>query len=150
MHRPTLAWPRLVTPSVACVIGFLLGSCSSSPQEVMSVSYACASPPDDLATCSVDTDCTTVAIGCYCGAQPVNGVARKYAVTAGSCEDTAASTCARGCATQAKLVAQDGTMVNPGTALGSYCDRSGGTTVCKSFVPAAGSGSGGDPGSGGW
>jgi hypothetical protein len=148
--RPTLCWPRLVTPIVACVVGFLLGSCSSSPpQDVTSVSYVCASPPVDLAACSVDADCTTVAIGCYCGAQPVNGVARKYAVTARSCEDTAASTCALGCATQAKLVAQDGTMANPGTVLGAFCDHSGATAVCKSFVPPVGGGSG-DPGSGGW
>jgi hypothetical protein len=149
MHHPTLCWPRLVAPIAACAIGFLLGSCSSSPPEAISVSYACASPPADLAACSVDADCTTVAIGCYCGAQPVNGVAHKYAVTAGSCEVTAASTCARGCATQPKLVAQDGTMVDPGTALGSYCDHSGASAVCKSFGLPVGGGSG-DPGSGGW
>ena len=150
MYRPISSWRRLLAPSVACVIGFVLGSCSSSPQEVMSASYACTSPPADLAGCSVDADCTTVAIGCYCGAQPVNGVARKYAVTAGSCEDTAANTCALGCATRAQVVVQDGTMVNPGTALGARCDHSGATAVCKSFVPVTGGGSGGDPGSGGW
>lgn len=150
MYRPTSCRHRVVALSVACVLGFVLGSCSSSPQEMTSVSYACASPPADLAACAVDADCTTVAIGCYCGAQPVNGVARKYAVTAGSCEETAAGTCALGCATRAQLVVQDGTMVNPGTTLGAHCDRSGAAPVCKSFVPATGSGSGGDPGSGGW
>ncbi|TMQ11298.1 MAG: hypothetical protein E6J90_34835 [Deltaproteobacteria bacterium] len=139
----------MVTPIVACAIGLLLGSCGSSTPEMISVSYVCASPPADLAGCSVDTDCMTVAIGCYCGAQPVNGVARKYAPTARNCEDAAASSCALGCATQPKLVAQDGAMVDPGTLLGAHCDHSGASAVCKSYLPPAGGGSG-DPGSGGW
>jgi hypothetical protein len=113
------------------------------------MSYACASPPADLAGCSVDADCITVAIGCYCGAQPVNGVALKYAATARSCETTAASTCARGCATQAKVVLQDGTLVDPTTVIGAFCDHSDATSVCKSKIAPAGGGSG-DPGSGGW
>lgn len=113
----------------------------------MTASYVCASPPADLAGCAVDGDCTTVAIGCYCGAQPVNGVARKYAPTARSCEDTAASTCALGCATQPKLVVQDGAMADPGTLLAAHCDRSGATPTCKSYIAPPGGGS--DPG-GGW
>ena len=113
------------------------------------MSYVCASPPADLAACAADADCTTVAIGCYCGAQPVNGVARKYADTARSCETTAASSCALGCATQSKVVIQDGTLVDPSTVLGAYCDHSGATAVCKSHIAPSGGGSG-DPGSGGW
>jgi hypothetical protein len=149
MHRHTSSRIRAMTLIAACAIGLLLGSCSASTPEAINVSYACASPPADLASCSVDADCGTVAIGCYCGAQPVNGVARKYAATAGSCEETAANTCALGCATQPKLVAQDGKMVNAGTVLGAHCDHSGATAVCKSYLPPVGGGSG-DPGSGGW
>jgi hypothetical protein len=149
MQRQTSSWPRVVTLVATCAIGFALGSCSASTPEVVNLSYVCASPPTDLAGCAADADCTTVAIGCYCGAQPVNGVARKYAATARGCEDTAASTCALGCATQAKLVTQDGTTVEPTTFIAAYCDHSGATAVCKSRVPPAG-GSGGDPGSGGW
>lgn len=148
MHRPS-SWLRVVTQVATCAIGFALGSCSASSPEVMNVSYVCASPPTDLAACASDADCTTVAIGCYCGAQPVNGVARKYAVTARGCEDTAANTCALGCATQAKVVTQDGTTVELGTLIGAFCDHASATPVCKSRVPPAG-GSGGDPGSGGW
>lgn len=146
MHRTTACWPQIVTLIAACAIGAGLGSCSASAPEVVSVSYECASPPADLTGCSSDADCTTVDIGCYCGAQPVNGVARKYATTARGCEVTAASTCSLGCATQAKFVISDGTMVNPGTFIGAYCDHSGSTAVCKSFLPPEGS----DPGSGGW
>lgn len=149
MHRHTSCQPHVVTRIVACAIGLLLGSCSSSTPDVVTVSYSCVSPPADLAGCTVDADCTTVAMGCYCGAQPVNGVARKYATTARSCEDTAASTCALGCATQPKLLAQDGSMVSPDTVLAARCDHSGATAVCKSYVPPDGGGSG-DPGSGGW
>ena len=150
MQRQTSSWLRVVTLVATCATGFALGSCSASTPEVVNLSYVCASPPADVAGCSADTDCATVAIGCYCGAQPVNGVARKYAATARGCEDNAASTCARGCATEAKVVTQDGTTVDPGTLIGSFCDRSGATPVCKSRVaPPNGSG-GGDPGSGGW
>jgi hypothetical protein len=150
MHRHTSCRPHLVALVVACAIGFPLGSCSTSTPDPISVSYSCASPPADLAGCGVDSDCTTVAIGCYCGAQPVNGVARKYATTAQSCETTAASSCALGCATQPKQVTQDGTLVGLDTVLGAHCDRSGATSVCKSYIPPAGGGSSGAPGSGGW
>jgi hypothetical protein len=113
------------------------------------VSYSCAAPPTDLAGCSVDADCTTVALGCYCGAQPVNGVARKYATTAQGCEQTATTMCALGCATQPGMMTQDGTKVAVGTVLAARCDHSGATGVCKSFVPPPGSGSG-DPPPSGW
>jgi hypothetical protein len=149
MQRQTSSWLRVVTLVATCAIGFALGSCSASTPEVMNLSYVCASPPADIAGCSADADCATVALGCYCGAQPVNGVARKYVATARGCEDNAASTCVRGCATQAKIVTQDGSTVDPGTLIGSFCDHSGATAVCKSRVAPPG-GSGGDPGSGGW
>jgi len=139
----------MVTLGAVCAIGFALGSCSASPPEMVNVSYACAAPPTDLTACSIDADCTTVSMGCYCGPQPVNGVARKYAVAARGCQDTAASTCALGCATQDKVVVQHGSTVNPGTFVGAHCDHAGATPVCTSFIPPAG-GSGGDPGSGGW
>src|SRR5215510_12691905 len=132
MHRTPAYWPRIVTLIASCAIGAGLGSCSSSEPEVMSISYECAAPPSDLAGCTVDADCTTVDTGCYCGPQPVNGAARKYATTARGCETTAASSCALGCATQPKRMIQDGTMVDPGTFIGAYCDHSGAASVCKS------------------
>ena len=96
---------------------------------------------DPAPQCVIDTDCATVAIGCYCGAQPVNGVARRYARTAQSCEDTAASTCALGCASELGMAAQDGNKVDAGGTVAVRCERSGGTFgTCRSYVPASGTG----------
>jgi hypothetical protein len=101
------------------------------------VSYSCNAPPSDLTACSIDADCTTVVVGCYCGAQPVNGVARRYATTAQTCEDTAASTCALGCVSEPGMVAQDGTKADVSTSVASHCDHAAGTTgTCKSYVPS--------------
>lgn len=113
------------------------------------MSYSCSSPPADLAGCSVDADCATVALGCYCGQQPVNGVARKYAATAATCEETAATKCALGCANQLGEVAQDGASPGTGTVLAVHCDHSAAVGVCKSYVGPSGGGSGG-PMTGGW
>ena len=148
MSTHTSSRPRVVASLVSCAIGLLLCACSTSPQEVMAVSYSCATPPADLAGCSVDSDCTTVALGCHCGAQPVNGVARKYAQTAHGCEETAATTCALGCATQPGLMTQDGGKADLGTVLAARCDHTTATSFCKSYVPAPGGS--GDPNPGGW
>jgi hypothetical protein len=136
----------------ACALGLLLWSCSASPQDATAMSYSCAAPPADLVACSVDTDCATIAVGCFCGAQPVNGVARRYATTAQTCEETAASTCALGCANQPGMVAQDGTMADASTAFAAHCDHSAATGVCKSFTPSVAppGGGSGEPMPGGW
>jgi hypothetical protein len=140
----------VVTPIVACALGLLLWSCSSTPQDATAVSYSCGAPPTDFAGCSVDADCATVALGCYCGVQPVNGVARKHATTAQACEETAASMCPLGCPNQPGMVAQDGTKAGVGTILAAHCDHSGATGICKSFVPPPGGSGSGDPTPGGW
>jgi len=129
----------------ACTIGLLFVACSSSPPQSETLSYSCQTPPADLTACAGDADCATVVIGCYCGEQPVNGVAHKYAATAQSCEDTAASTCALGCATQTGMIAQDGSKVASATTIAAHCDRSTGTGVCKSYVPSTPTGGSGDP-----
>ena len=118
------------------------------PSQGGTSAYSCKAPPADLATCSIDADCATVTIGCYCGAQPVNGVAQRYAATAQSCEDTAASTCALGCSNELALLAQDGNKTNIGAPIAVRCDHtSGATGTCKSYVPSVPAGSG-DPPSG--
>jgi hypothetical protein len=132
----------------AFAIALLFWACSSTPSQDVMTSYSCQTPPTDLAACATDTDCATVVIGCYCGAQPVNGVAHKYATTAQSCEDSAASTCTLGCATQTGMVAQDGNKVDVATTIAVRCDRSSGPGVCNSYVPATPTGGSGDPPSG--
>src|SRR5207244_4501074 len=92
--RPMQLWNscrrRVIAPILSvCALG-LSWSCSSSSSETTdSVSYSCASPPANLAECTQDADCMTVEIWCYCGAQPVNGIARKYVATAQGCEQAA-------------------------------------------------------------
>lgn len=130
----------------ACAVGLLLWACSSTPQQDRTSSYSCNAPPSDLVACRIDADCATVAVGCYCGAQPMNGVASRYATTAQGCEDAAASTCAIGCANEPGMVAQDGTKVEAGATIAARCDRSTGTTgICKSYVPSDTSEPGGAP-----
>ena len=100
-------------------------------------SYSCTTPPSDLATCSTNADCATVAVGCYCGAQPVNGVAHRYATTAKGCEETAATTCALSCPNEPGLVTQDGLKAAAGARVAARCDHtSGATGICKSYVPS--------------
>jgi hypothetical protein len=100
------------------------------------MSYDCDAPPADLAACSTADDCTTVAVGCYCGAQPVNGVVRRFAVTAQACEDAAASTCALGCLVVPELQAQDGQRVANGSTIAVQCERPAGAAgSCRTYVP---------------
>lgn len=142
MQPQTSYRPRVLIPMVhACAIGLLLMACSSAPQQDVMSSYSCSAPPSDLTACSIDADCATVAVGCYCGTQPVNGVAHKYATTAQACEDTAATTCALGCASEPGLLAQDGNKADVGATVAFRCDHSSGTTgTCKSYVPSTPSG----------
>jgi hypothetical protein len=123
----------------ACAAGLLLWACNSAPQR--DVTYSCDTPPSDLAACSSDADCAMVAIGCYCGAQPMNGVAHKYATTAQTCEDAAATACTLGCASETGQVAQDGNKPDATTRIVVRCDHSAGTTAtCKSYVSSVPSG----------
>jgi len=91
--------------------------------------------PAGAAVCTVDADCTTVTVGCYCGPQPVNGISRQYAKDAQACEDDAASKCALGCLVEFKMLAQDGQKADPGATIAVHCDRAGGTGTCKSYLP---------------
>lgn len=144
---------RVVTLMIpACAIALLLCACTASPQQDGTSSYSCMTPPSDLATCLTDTDCAMVTVGCYCGSQPVNGVARKYAKTAQSCEDSAATTCALGCATTSGMITQDGTTVAAGATIGARCERpTSAIGTCKTYVPSMSPGSGsGDPPPTGW
>jgi hypothetical protein len=125
------AMPRPVIRALA--VGLLLSGCSSTPG--IDTAYACKAPPPDLAACTIDADCATVEVGCYCGPQPVNGVARKYAQTAESCEDAAASACALGCANEPAVTAQDGKKAAFGTPVAVRCSRSGATGTCTSYLP---------------
>jgi len=97
-------------------------------------SYRCGTPPADFAVCTSDADCTTVARGCYCGAQPVDGVATKYAAQAQACEQMAAQQCALGCANAPGQTAQDGITTTSGT-IAVHCVPQGQVSLCQTYVP---------------
>lgn len=147
MRSLTSSSLRVVVPVVrACAVALLFWACTASPPQDVMLSYSCAAPPADLASCSADADCATVTAGCYCGAQPVNGVAHKYATAAQGCEETAASACALGCANGPGMLAQDGKTAEAVTSIGFHCDHtSGATGTCKSYVPSLPSGPGDPP-----
>jgi hypothetical protein len=100
-------------------------------RQIDAQTYRCAAPPPDLAACTQDVDCAIVATGCYCGAQPVVGVAAVYVAAAGSCERAAATTCALGCAVSAMRQTQDGKTVAENAPINVRCD--GG--ACKTSAP---------------
>jgi hypothetical protein len=81
-----------------------------------------------------DGDCTTVAIGCYCGQQPVVGVAKTFGSAAAACEAKSAATCARGCANFPGQMAEDGRSSSDGT-ITVHCIAGDGGLVCRSYVP---------------
>jgi len=125
----------------ASAVALLLWACSSAPQQDGMSTYSCKAPPADLVACSIDADCAPVVLGCYCGAQPVVGTARRYATTAQICEDAAASMCALGCANEPGQLAQDGNKPDVGTRIAVRCDQSGGTPgTCKTYVTSDPSG----------
>lgn len=125
-HRPR---------ATALVIACLLGACGSSLEGDVAPPGDCPALPANTAACAVDADCATVAIGCFCGAQPVNGVAVDYATEAQACEDAAANKCFRGCLTEFQALAQDGKKADR-TTIAVRCDHaSGATGTCKSYVP---------------
>jgi len=66
----------------------------------------CGGPYDK--TCLTADDCLMVALGCYCGAQPIIGVAKSAQPAAQACETDAGATCTRGCANAPGHVAEDG------------------------------------------
>jgi hypothetical protein len=132
MPRP--GSPPRATPLIGTLaIGILLGACSATPGA--EATYVCKSPPTDLAACATDADCATVEVGCYCGPQPVNGVAVRYARAAQSCEDTAMTTCYLGCLNEFALRTQDDRKAPLGTPVAVRCSRSGATGACTSYLP---------------
>ena len=110
----------------------VLAACSTS-SGTDDTTFDCRVPPADLATCVVDMDCTMVAGGCYCGAQPLDGVAVAHANAAQGCETEAASSCALGCANEPGFRAQDGKHADASAMIQVRCETATGT--CKTYVP---------------
>jgi hypothetical protein len=99
--------------------------------------YSCDPPPIDAAECTTDEGCALVSDGCYCGDQPVYGVAFRYRDGAGACEGLAASTCALGCPVTIGFVAQDGKSTMDRSLIKVRCadKQPSGVGACKSYLP---------------
>jgi len=77
---------------------------------------------DNAKSCKTVSDCTTVARGCYCGGQPILGIAKTSAAVAEACEATAGSQCGLGCANFPGHVAEDGANDVDGGTIQVLCD----------------------------
>lgn len=80
-------------------------------------------------TCNTPNDCTTVARGCYCGQQPVIGVAKSASLAAAACEKQAGDDCALGCANFPGQVAEDGQSADDGGTIQVTCNANRCVTV---------------------
>lgn len=83
---------------------------------------ACPTYTDADKTCVSVADCATVAVGCYCGSQPVVGISTTLSDLANACETDAANHCALGCASGPGQVAEDGKNALDGGKLTVKCD----------------------------
>jgi hypothetical protein len=81
--------------------------------------------------CGTASDCTTVARGCYCGAQPIIGIAKSAAAEAQACETKSQSQCGLGCANFPGHVAEDGNNDVDGGTIEVLCDASKCHTVLR-------------------
>ena len=73
-------------------------------------------------TCKTVADCAALRRGCYCGAQPIIGIATSALAAAQACETQAASMCALGCANSPGGVAEDGKNNADGGTIQVMCD----------------------------
>ena len=81
--------------------------------------------------CATVADCTTIAKGCYCGAQPIIGIAKTEASAAAACEMKAGSQCALGCANFPGHTAEDGNNDADGGTIDVLCDNNRCHTVLR-------------------
>lgn len=92
---------------------------------------SCPAYDDTNKACTTASDCTTVARGCYCGAQPVIGISKSIGAAAATCEANAAAHCALGCANFPGQVAEDGKNNADGGTITVLCDQNRCHTVLQ-------------------
>jgi hypothetical protein len=86
---------------------------------------------DGMKRCNTVADCTLIAHACYCGAQPVIGIAKASESSAQVCESQARSHCALGCASFPGQVAEDGANNEDGGTITVLCDSGKCHTVLR-------------------
>lgn len=92
---------------------------------------ACAVGDPAWKACGTADDCAWVALGCYCGVQPVVGVAKTVAEQAAACEQAAAQDCMLGCPNAPGHQAEDGHEDVDGGAIAVRCNGGLCTTVIE-------------------
>lgn len=112
------------------------GSCAADAGPPPADVPQCPLAPLAITACARDEDCAQVRRGCYCGRQPVTGVAERFRIDADRCEREAERSCALGCPVQSGLVADDGRDIDDGGTIANRCERGdGGAGVCRTYVP---------------
>ena len=87
--------------------------------------------PDAVKPCTSASDCAMIARGCYCGSQPVIGIAKAHLAAAEACEAAARSSCALGCPNAPGRVADDGRNDLEGGTIAVACDLG----KCHTLLP---------------
>lgn len=127
------AFDTRATPCAAPDASVPDGSVDASAVDGSVDAVACPLPVS-AAACGADDECTSIARGCYCGDQPVEGVNRRYAEAAGVCEARSRMLCAVGCAMSLNQRTEDGRTVADGGVIDVRCVRDGGEGRCVTSV----------------
>lgn len=134
MHiRRRISLTSVAVASLFCACDRLVPSNSEHVDAPIVGPNSCNEGTPEIAACANDGDCTTYVDGCYCGAQPMNGVNVTHASAVSACERTAAENCALGCANFPGFVAEDGQMVDSSAMISVHCEPA--TKLCKTYVP---------------
>ncbi len=72
--------------------------------------------------CASVADCAMIARGCFCGAQPIIGIAKEFVAAAEACETKVGKSCPLGCANFPGHVAEDGKNDIDGGSIKVLCD----------------------------
>jgi hypothetical protein len=124
-----------ICPSGYGVTGVTDGCCTPCSDADAGVLMGCpaACPTYDGVNkaCGTAADCATIARGCYCGAQPVIGIAKQVQAKAMACEADAMAHCALGCPNMPGQQAEDGQNNQDGGAITVLCDQGACRTVLQ-------------------
>lgn len=90
---------------------------------------------DSIRTCTQDSDCTRLNVGCYCGHQPVVGVSKANESKMKVCEDIRRSACALGCPQATEFEAEDQNVTNDRAKINVIClDVGRSQRTCRTYV----------------
>lgn len=107
----------------------------ATPSAAASISSCRQANDDSIRTCTQDSDCARLNLGCYCGSQPVVGVSKANEPRMKDCEDARRSTCSLGCAQTADFKAEDQSVTSDRSKINVIClDFGGSSGTCRTYV----------------